>query len=67
MMGPAERYRKLIADLEAKASGLREAQVMSVRRLAAANNACLRGDKLTVTLVAPPPRLGRSKIVKLTW
>ena len=46
MMRAAERHREFIADLEAKASRLREAQVMGVRRLAPANDAGLRGDKL---------------------
>ena len=55
MMRATERHRELIADLEAKASWLREAQVMGVRRLASANHAGLRGDKLAVTLVTPPP------------
>ena len=57
MMGAAQRHRELIAGLEAKASWLREAQVVGVRRLASANHAGLRGDKLAVTFVAPPPRL----------
>lgn len=63
MMGPAERYRELIADLEAKAPGLREAQMMGIRRLASANHAGLRGDKLTVTFVAPPSRFRRHGVI----
>ena len=62
MMGAAQRHRELIADLEAEASWLREAQVMGVRRLAAANHAGLRGDKLAVTFVAAPPCFGRHGI-----
>ena len=38
MMGAAQRHRELIADLEAEASWLREAQVMGVRRLSSAHN-----------------------------
>ena len=63
MMGAAERHRELIADLEAEAPGLREAQVMGVRRLAPTNHAGLRGDKLAVTFVAPPPRFRRHGII----
>ena len=63
MMGTAERHRELIADLEAKASWLREAQVVGIRRLASANHAGLRGDKLAVTFVAPPPRLWRHGMI----
>ena len=37
MMRATERHRELIADLEAEAPGLREAQVMGIRRLASAN------------------------------
>ena len=63
MMGATERHRELIADLEAEASRLGEAQVMSVRRLAAANYAGLRGNKLAVTFVAPPPGFRRHGII----
>ena len=62
MMGATERHSELIADLEAKASGLRETQVVSVRRLAPANYAGLCGDKLAVTFVATPLRLWRHGI-----
>ena len=55
MMGATERHRELIADLEAEASRLREAQVMGIRRLAAANHTGLRGNKLAMAFVAPPP------------
>ena len=63
MMRAAQRHRELIADLEAEASGLREAQMMGIRWLASANHAGLRGDKLTVTFVAPPPRFRRYGII----
>src|SRR5436190_24304306 len=63
MMGAAERHRELVADLEAEASGLREAQVMGVRRLAAANHTGLCGDKLAMAFVAPPPRFRRHRVV----
>src|SRR5436309_2343591 len=48
MMGAAERHRELVADLEAEASWLREAQVMGIRRLAAANDTGLGGDKFAM-------------------
>ena len=63
MMRAAQRHRELIADLEAEAPGLREAQMMGVRWLAPTNHAALRGDKLAVTFVAPPPRFGRHGII----
>ncbi len=63
MVRAAERHRELIADLEAEAAWLRKAQVMGVRRLAAANNAGLRGYELAVSFVAPPSRFGRDGII----
>ena len=58
-----KRHREFIADLEAKASRLGKAQVMSVRWLASANHTRLCGDKLAVTLVAPPSRLWHYGII----
>ena len=72
MMRATQRYRELIADLEAEASGLRVAQVMGVRWLAPTNHAGLRSDKLAVTFVAPPPGFGcygiifESRVLMLT-
>ena len=63
MMGAAERHRELIADLEAEASGLREAQVMGIRRLAAANHTGLCGDKLAMAFVAPSSRFRRHCVI----
>ena len=63
VMGATKRHRVFIADLEAKASRLRKAQVMGVRWLAPANHTGLRGNKLAVALVAPPSRLWRHGII----
>ena len=63
MMGATERHRELIADLEAEAPGLREAQVVGIRRLAATNDAGLRGNKLAVAFVAPPSGFRRHRII----
>ena len=45
MMASAERYRELVADFEAQGSGLGKSQVMRIRRLPAAYQARLRGNK----------------------
>ena len=58
VMHPAERHREFIADLAAECHGLREAQMMGVCGLAAANEARLRRDKFPVLLVAQPTRFG---------
>ena len=63
MMGTTERHRELIADLEAEAPRLREAQVVGIRRLAATNDAGLRCNKLAMAFVASPPRLWRHGII----
>ena len=63
MMGAAERHREFVADFEAKASRLREAQVMGIRRLAAANHTGLCGDKLAMAFVTPPPRFRRHRVI----
>ena len=59
MMTPAERNGELIAHLEADSSRLGKAQVMRVRRLAATDEAGLRGHELQMRLVAQP--LGLTK------
>ena len=57
VMGPAKRDSEFVADFAADGSGLRKSQVMSVRRLAIAEQARLRGNKLQVCFVAPPWRV----------
>ena len=52
MMGAAERYREVIADLPPKCPRLREADVVSVGGRRAAQQARLRGDVAQVLLVA---------------
>ena len=59
MMHAAERNRELIAHLEAESPRLRKAQVMGIGGLPAANEAGLRGDKLTMVLIPQSARLGR--------
>ena len=44
MMASAQRDGELVADLAAKGAGLRKAEVVRVRRLAAADQARLLGD-----------------------
>src|SRR5258708_1762534 len=63
MMGAAERHRELVTDLEAETSGLREAQVMGIRRLTAANHTGLCSDKFAMTFVAPPRRFRRHSVL----
>ena len=48
---------KLVADLAAKGPGLRKAQVMCVRRAAAANQTGLVRDISDVAAIAHPARL----------
>jgi hypothetical protein len=57
VMGAAERYRELVADLLAEPAGLREPQVMRVARLSAANKVGLLSHEAQVQLVAVPPPL----------
>ena len=63
MMRATERHRELVAHFEAEASWLREAQVMGVRGLAAADHACLLGHELAVMPVTPPPQFRRHGVV----
>src|SRR5262249_51471337 len=52
VMDTAERYREFIARLTTKSARLDEAQVMSIGRLAAAQEAWLEGDVAKMLLVA---------------
>jgi len=61
VMAPAEGNGELIAHLETNGSGLRKAQVMRVRRLAAADETGLCGHELEVRLVAQPLGLSEGK------
>jgi hypothetical protein len=56
MMGATERHRKLIACLATKGAWLHEPQVMSVRRLAAADQARLADYEPKMFLVAVAAR-----------
>src|SRR5215831_17398452 len=56
MMPSTERDRELIADLAAERTGLREAEVVGVRGLAATDEARLLGDITKVLPVAIAPR-----------
>ena len=61
MMAPAQRHREFVADLAAKRPALREAQVMRIRRLAAANQTRLLGHVSDVVSVTNPARLGEGE------
>ena len=54
MVSGAERYREFIADLEPKALGLGEAEVMGVARRPPANETGLPGDEAQMLLRADP-------------
>ena len=56
MMPSTERDRELIADLAAERTGLREAEVVGVRGLAATDEARLLGDITKVFWVTIAPR-----------
>ena len=58
-MTPAEGNSELIAHLQPDGSGLGEAQVMRVRRLAATNETGLCSHELEMRLVAQPLGLGQ--------
>ena len=57
MVGTAEGYGELIADLAAQGFGLGEAQMVGVGRLSPADQARLRCHELPVTLIPKPARL----------
>ncbi len=64
-----KRHGELVADLAAERPALREAQVVRVRRLAAADQARLLGDESDMVAVADPPRLrqGERALVDRRW
>ena len=57
VMGAAKRHREFIADFAAQGLRLREPQVMRIGRLAIAEQAGLRGDKVQMRLVAAARRM----------
>ena len=57
MMPTTERHRELVTYLAAKCPALRKAQVMRIRRLAAANQTRLFGHMSDMLAVANPARL----------
>src|ERR1700679_4133489 len=61
MMATAQWYGEFIAHLAAERWALREAQVVSVRWQAAADQTRLLGNEPDVIAVANPPRLRESK------
>ena len=54
MVNGAERYREFVADLEPKALGLGEADVMGVARRSPANETGLLGHKAQMLLGSDP-------------
>ena len=60
MMDPADRDRVFIADLSAESTGLSKPNVMGLGWRAAAHNARLGRDELTVLLVAQANGLRRN-------
>ncbi len=58
VVAAAQRDGELVADLAAKCPRLRDAQVMGIAGLAAADQARLAGDKPQMVLIADAPRLG---------
>src|SRR5262249_34192567 len=54
----AERHRELVAHLASKCTGLREAEMMWIRRPPTANYARLFHHMSDVVTIAKPPRLG---------
>src|SRR5260370_35460610 len=56
MMPATERDRELVADVAAECTGLREAEVVGIRRLTAAHETRLLGDIAQVLPVAITPR-----------
>ena len=57
MMAAAQGHREFVADLAAERWALREAKVVGVRWLPAADQARLLGNETDVIAVADPPRL----------
>jgi hypothetical protein len=58
VMATAKRHSELVADFETERPGLREPQVMRIRRLPPADEARLRGDKPQMGFVTQPLGLG---------
>ena len=61
MMDGAQRHRELVRDLERQRPRLGKAQVVGLRRPAAAHQAWLPGDELQMLLAADPLLLGQGK------
>ncbi len=57
MVAAAERHGELVADFAAEGARLGEAQMMSIARLAAADQAGLLSDVPDVVAVTDPPWL----------
>jgi hypothetical protein len=69
MMTAAERYGELVADFETERSGLREAQVMRIGWLSAADQAGLGGHEPQMRFVTQPLGLGDGEkaLIDLSW
>lgn len=63
VMNAAQGHGKLITDLAADGAVLREAKVVGIRRVAAADEAWLLGNKFDVGLVPNTARLGKGQFV----
>jgi hypothetical protein len=61
VMRPTKRDCEFIAHFASERPGLSKAQVMGIRRLAAADQAGLRGDEPQVLLVAVAPGFGNGE------
>ena len=61
MVNSAERHRELVAHFAAERPRLRRAKMMGIRGLTAADKAGLRGNELTMGLVADAPRFADRK------
>ena len=59
MMSTAEWHGELVADLEAKTAGLREAQMVGIAGLPGTDQAWLFGDESKVVLIAVAAQLGK--------
>ena len=60
-MGPAQRYREFVADLESHCTRLGEAQMVGVSGASPADQTWLRCHELEMRLVAMPTRLADRK------
>jgi hypothetical protein len=58
MMSPAKWHRELVTKLAAKSAALRKAQMMSITRLAATDQAGLPSDEAHMLAIADAARLG---------